>query len=349
MSITSSRLLVGAAAALLSASVFAETVTIASWGGAYSMSQRKAFHEPFMKETGNVVLEDEWSGELGLIQAIVDTGNYKWDVIDVETGTALAGCDAGVLEPIDTKKLGLDAGDFIDGSWTECGVPTMVWATVMAYRTDVFPTDPPKSWVDFWNVEKYPGKRGLSKLGASANLEIALMGDGVPKEQVYEMLRTEEGVKRAFASLDKLKPNLIFWAAGAEPPQLLADKEVVMTSAWNGRIYNAVVKENQPFAIAWDGQIYDFEYWTIPKGHPNQDLLYEYLAFVSRPDRQGDQSNFISYGQTRKGAEKFVNPDILQHLPTAPDHLAVGLKSDGEFWRDNIEELNDKFQNWLAK
>jgi putative spermidine/putrescine transport system substrate-binding protein len=270
MKITSSKLLVGAAAALLSASVLADTLTVASWGGAYSMSQRKAFYEPFMKETGHVVLEDEWTGELSLIRAMVDTNNYKWDVLDFETGSALAACDAGLLEPIDPQKLGLTADDFLDGAFLECAVGTMVWATVMAYRTDVFPDDPPKNWVDFWNVEKYPGKRALSKLGAYANLEFALMGDGVPREQVYELLRTDEGVDRAFASLDKIKPHVIWWATGAEAPQLLADKEVVMTSGWNGRIYNAVAKENQPFAISWDGQIYDFEYWTIPKGHPNR-------------------------------------------------------------------------------
>ena len=117
-------LLVGAGAALLSATAFAETITVVSWGGSYSESQRKAYHEPFMKETGHTVLEDEWGGEVSAIRALVETGNYKWDVVVTDTMTALSGCDQGVLEPIDLDMLGLTEADFINGGLLECSVGT---------------------------------------------------------------------------------------------------------------------------------------------------------------------------------------------------------------------------------
>ncbi len=36
------------------------------------------------------------------------------------------------------------------------------------------------------------------------------------------------GVDRAFAKLDTIKDSVVWWEAGAQPPQLLADGEVVM-------------------------------------------------------------------------------------------------------------------------
>ena len=340
--------LLGAGAALLSANAFAENITVVSWGGALSEAQRKAYHEPFMKETGHTILEDEWAGEVSAIAAIVETGNYKWDIIVADTMTALSGCDQGVLEPIDLDILGLTAADFIEGGLLECSVGTSLWATVMAYRTDVYPTDAPKTWVDFWDTKKYPGKRGMNK-SSYHGFEIALMADGVAPGDVYAVLKAEGGVDRALASLAKIKDHVVWWEQGAQAPQLLADKEVVMTNAWNGRIYGAVTTDNQPFAIAWWGQLYEIDHWMIPKGHPEKKLLHEFIAFASRPDRQGDQTNYISYGNTRLGADKYANPDIAPHLPTAGANFAVAVKTDALYWGDQWEDNEKKFLNLLTQ
>ena len=70
-----------AAAALLAAAVphasLAQQLTITSWGGSYSMSQRNAYYEPFMKETGLTILEDEWDGSIALIRAMVETATTR--------------------------------------------------------------------------------------------------------------------------------------------------------------------------------------------------------------------------------------------------------------------------------
>ena len=183
----------------------------------------------------------------------------------------------------------------------------------------------------------------------TANLEMALMAAGVPHDQIYDMLRTQEGIDKAFAKLDEIKDHIIWWETGAQPAQLLADGDVVMTTAWNERIYNAIVEDGQPFEIVWDGQTYDFGFWMVPAGHPKRDLIYEFLAFASRLDRQGDQTNYISYGNTRKGTAPFVNPEILPHLPTAPQNLENALQVDVAFWVEYEEELNNRFNVWVAK
>lgn len=147
----------------------------------------------------------------------------------------------------------------------------------------------------------------------------------------------------------ELKDHAIWWETGAQAPQLLADKEVVMTTGWNGRFYNAVVDDGQPFQIVWDGQIMDYDFWVTPAGHPEADLAHEFLAFATSPEAQGDQTNYIAYGPLRMGADKFVNPDILPHLPTSPENTKNWVKVDFLFWADHGEALKDKFTVWLAK
>ena len=326
----------------------AGNVTVTSWGGSYSESQRKAYHEPFMKETGHTVLEDEWGGDLAKIRAMVETENYTTHLIDAESHDVAAGCDEGILEPIDYGKLGFSGDDMLPEAAHECGVGTISWSTIFAYDKDQVKGDGPQSWADFWDVNKFPGKRGLYKK-PNPILEFALMADGVPADKIYETLGSEAGIDRAFAKLDALKEHIVWWESGAQAPQLLADKEVVMTSAWNGRIYTAIVDDKRNFEIVWDGQIMDYDFWVIPKGHPEVDLAYEYIAFASRPDRQGDQTNYIAYGPLRKGADKHVNPDILPHLPTAPSNTKNWLKTSTEFWADNTEELEKRFNAWVSK
>jgi putative spermidine/putrescine transport system substrate-binding protein len=324
----------------------ADELTIVSWGGAYQESQRKAYFEPFMKE-GNKVTEEEYNGEIAKIRAMVEANAVTWDVVDIDTQTALAACAEGILEPIDWNKLGLDRSKFIGGDLQDCAVPTIVYATVIAYDTTVL-KDPPKTIADVFDLQKYPGKRALQK-NPFVNLEWALIADGVPQADVYKVLSTPEGVDRAFKKLDTIKKEVIWWEAGAQPPQLLADGQVVMTSAWNGRIYNAVVTDKKPFAIMWDQQGFDWDWWAIPKGTPRLDGAYRFVTFASDPQRMAEQTKYISYGPANKDAIPNVDPNILPHLPTADQNMTTALIVDPQFWADNGEQLRERFNAWLAQ
>ncbi|HEU0220899.1 MAG TPA: extracellular solute-binding protein, partial [Paracoccaceae bacterium] len=201
--------------------------------------------------------------------------------------------------------------------------------------------------------EKFPGKRGLRK-GAKANLEMALMADGVPANDVYELLLTPEGIDRAFAKLDSIKKDIVWWEAGAQPPQLLADGEVVMTTAYNGRIFGAQIGEGKPFQIVWDGQILDFDLWVIPKGSPNVEAALDFVKFSTDTQRLADQAKWISYGPARKSSAPLVGlyqdgkTQMGPHMPTAPENLENALVNDFEFWADRDTELNERFAAWLA-
>jgi putative spermidine/putrescine transport system substrate-binding protein len=327
--------------------VAADSLTIVSWGGAYSESQREAFYKPFAKDTGIQVTEEEYNGEIAKIRAMVESNNVTWDVMDLDTQTAIAACAEGILETIDWDKLGLDRSRFIGGDVTDCAVPNIVYSTVLAYDKDKL-TNGPTSIADIFDLKKFPGKRSLQK-NPFVNLEWALIADGVPQGDVYKLLATPEGVDRAFKKLDTIKDQVVWWEAGAQPPQLLADGEVIMASGWNGRFYNAVKKDGKNFVIVWDQQGIDWDWWGTPKGDPHLDNVYKFISYASQPDKMADQTHYISYGPANKDAVPNINPEVLKDLPTAPANMETALVVDANFWADHGEELREKFAAWLAQ
>ncbi len=336
-------------------------VTVMSWGGAYGEAQNEAFIKPFVASTGKATIMVDSDNPAPALKAMVEAGNVTVDVASVEYADAIRLCDEGVLEPIDAASLpaGADgtpaADDFLPGAVTECGVSTDIWSNVFAYDTTKFSGDAaPKTVADFFDTTKFPGKRGIRK-GAKAVLELALMGDGVPAAEVYAVLGTPEGVDRAFAKLDTIKGDVVWWEAGAQPPQLLADGEVAMTTAYNGRIFAAAMNEGKPFQIVWDGQIYENEMFVVPKGAPNMADAMEFVKAATSTEGLRASAQQISYGPARKSS--MIEPIIFKdgktemapHLPTAPANLTNALETSSSFWVDRDAELNERFQAWLSQ
>ncbi len=353
-------LLAAALATAVGVANAADTITVVSWGGAYTKSQVEAYHKPWMAATGNTVVSEDYNGGLAEVKAQVDANNVKWDLVDVELSDAIRGCDEGLLEPlnIDDMPNGADGSsatdDFLPGTFYDCAIASIVWSTIYAYDSTKV-SGSPSTIADFFDLETYPGKRGLRK-NPKANLEMALMADGVPAAEVYGVLETEEGIARAFAKLDTIKGEAVFWEAGAQPPQLLADGEVVMTTAYNGRIFNAVASEKKPFEIVWDGQVWDLDLWVMPKGAPNKEAAMDFLKYSTGTEALAEQASWISYGPVRKSSSSLVGsfhdqPELkmADHMPTAEANLTNALQNNFEFWADNQDQLNEQFNAWLAK
>ena len=335
--------LIAALAATLPA--LAQQLTVVNFGGANGDAQQKAFYTPFEKKTGTKVVPVEYNGEQAKIKAMVDTKHVSWDVVEVESPDVARGCDEGLFERLDWAKIGAKS-DFIPAAVTECGAGIFVWSTVMAYDGDKLKTAP-TSWADFWNVKKFPGKRGLRK-GARYNLEFALMADGVKPADVYKVLATPAGADRAFKKLTELKPNIQWWEAGAQPPQFLVAGDVVMSTAYNGRI-DAANRDGRHLKISWTGGIYDLDYWVIPQGTPNKAKAMDFIAFASTPQAQADYSKNIAYGPTNKKALAELDAKVLADLPTAPANAKEALQFNVKFWADQGEQLEKRFAAWAAQ
>jgi putative spermidine/putrescine transport system substrate-binding protein len=336
----------GAVVLALAGPVAARDLTVVSWGGAYQDAQREVYFKPYMDQTKTKMLEENWDGGVGVLRAKIQGGNNNWDVVQVESEELVLGCEEGLYEKIDWAKLG-GKDKFLPDAVSDCGVGAIVYNFIIGYDKDKL-KDGPKNWADFWNVQKFPGKRALRK-GPKTNLEAALMADGVPFNQVYAMLKTDAGIERAFKKLDELKPNLIWWEKGSQPPQLLASGEVVMTSAYNGRIDAANKNDKKNFGIVWDNSLYTIDSWVIMKGTPNKAQAEQYINFVSMPEHQKNLPTKIAYGVTNKAATGMIDKAILPNLPTAPENIEKALYINEPYWVENIDKLNQRFNAWVAK
>ncbi len=355
------------ATAVLAASVTtaqAETeMVIVSWGGAYTKSQNEAYHKPYMKEHPEIKIINDDSASEGAakLRAQAKAGKVTWDVVDVVPDAAIALCDEGLVMEIDHDKMLAAAPDgtkpsvdFGDAIISPCFIPQIVYSTTIGFRTDKVGATAPSSISDVFDTAKYPGKRALQKSPAG-NLEWALVADGVAIADVYKTLETEEGVARAFKKLDTIKKDVVWWTKGAQPGQLLADGEVVMASAYNGRLFAAIEENKQPVGMMWDAQVFELDGWVIPTDAPNKAEALKYVKFATDTQRLADQSKYISYGPARKSSAALVGKhatlgiDMGPHMPTAPANSKNVIFKNVNFWADNNDELAEKFEAWLAK
>jgi putative spermidine/putrescine transport system substrate-binding protein len=360
-----------AAAALAAGVVYAQDKTgelvIVSWGGAYSASQQNAYHDPYMAMNPGVrIINDESSAEaVARLRAMNEAGNITWDIVDVVAADAIRLCDEGLAMVIDHDEWlepapdGTPASeDFGESIVSECFIPQIIYSYTFGYRTGVEAWEgrEPDDLCDVFDLEAFPGTRSLERRPIN-NLEWALICDGVAVEDVYDVLETEEGVEQALAKLDTIRDNVIWWSAGAETPQRLADGEAVIGSTFNGRLFSVIEEQDQPVKMLWDYQVYDLDGWIIPTGvdESKMDLIRDYIRFATDTQRLADQAQWISYGPARASSAPLVSThadlgiEMAPHMPTDPANNATAFFFNYEWWADNRDDLDARFNAWLAQ
>ncbi len=363
--LASTALTVAAAGAFAEGHGMADSMTLVSWGGAYQASQQKAYVEPYLAMNEGISSTwDESSAEaVAKLRAMNEAGNITWDLVDVEAADAIRLCDEGLAMEIDHDEMlaaapdGTEASDdFGDSIVSDCFIPQIVFSTTVGYRTDLVGDTPPTSICALFDTETYPGKRALNKRPL-ANVEWALLCDGVAKDDIYDVLSTDEGQDRALAKLDTIKDQVVWWSAAAETPQLLADGEVVMGSTYNGRLFAAIAEQGQPIGMLWDAQMLDFDGWVVPEGLPEDRLarVMDFLNFATDTQRLADQAAYISYGPARASSAPLVGLhaelgiEMAPHMPTDPANAKNVFVTQYEFWADYRDDIDAKFQAWLAQ
>lgn len=330
-------------------------LNVVSWGGVYMKSQILGAVRPFEDATGKTVEVLSYNGGLDEVRAQVYSYNVKWDVIDIELGDALRGCEEGLFVEVDHEQLptspdGVPArNDFLPGTLTDCAVGSVIWTTALGYRAGDFGNDPPTSIEDFFDIDAYPGHRGMRRT-PKRNLEWALIADGVPPRKVYEVLATPEGQDRAFEKLSSIKPLLVWWDTGIESIRNLRNGDVRLSTVWTGRVWEANTNRGANLELIWDHQIWSVDLWAALKHGRRQDLAMEFLRFATSTETLARQSRYIPYGPARRSAEALVPEKMLPYLPTAESHMAAGaLEFDAGFWSRHFDRINQRFRRWLER
>jgi putative spermidine/putrescine transport system substrate-binding protein len=318
----------------------AKEVVLCNWGGAAVEAFQKAFGEPFTAKSGIKVAIDGAGPTTGAIRAMVEAGQVTWDATDGGMVDAVVLGKGGFVEPIDYAIV--DKSKVGPGMAAEFGIANYVFANVLAYDKSKVGAAPPSSWADFFDLDKYPGKRTMCKW-IQGQLEAALLADGVKPEEMYPL-----DVDRAFKKLEPLLPHLIFWEGGAQSQQLFRDGEVVMGNVWHTRA-NLLHKENADrFTWTWNENIFFASAWSVPKGNPAGKAVFEFINSSLDPEGQITLLRLMGNGPSNPAAQAMMTPEDRAVDPATPDNAKTHLVVDAAYYAENEAELQNRFLDFIA-
>ncbi|TXR50521.1 ABC transporter substrate-binding protein [Phyllobacterium endophyticum] len=330
-------------------------VIVYSVGGSFTQGVRKAVFEPFTKATGIKVVDVTADFAEPQVKAMNQAGRVDWDTAFVQAQNYPDMHAAGMFTPIDYS---LWDDESLKGT-TEANrlsdaVVLYGSAMLLAYDERAFGGDGPKNWADFWDAKTFPGPRGLYAPAAKHNLEFALMADGVAKPDIWPL--TDDKIDRALKKLDEIKPDVTkWWSAGGEAPQLLQNREFVMSNAFDGRVI-AALNQGAKIRMVWEGAHVNYTYWTILKGGPNNANAQKLIAFVNRATVAAAFTQASGYpGPNRNQLEHLpsslvpllsIQPDNSQKVVIEDSNWLAGRRDDG---KTNLEHIQERWIAWRAK
>jgi putative spermidine/putrescine transport system substrate-binding protein len=333
-------------------------MTVTTWPGTYGRAQANAMFHPYGESRRIDVRIANYDGGLGHVREEVAARRYDWDVIDFELADAVKACREGMLAPIDLSSLpaGTDGtparDDFVRHALGPCWVGSVVYAQVLAYSTNRFRGNPPRSAGDFFDLTHFPGPRAIRRASAKFNLELALLADGVRPGDIYPTLSTRTGVARALAKLSTIRRALVWWARPEDPMKMLAEGRASMATALNGNVFDAQT-HGQPVEVVWDRELYELDVFGIPRGDPKNDRALAFIRFATGTQSLARVAGWVPYGPARRSAQSQVgrNPDLgiamQPHLPTTPEHFATAFAIDDDWWATHDGEIGTLWQAWL--
>ncbi len=302
------------------------------------------FIAPFTGTTGIHAAAGVWQGGAEALAQQAKSPENRWDLIMVDGEELAAGCAGGLFEKLDWSQIG-GREHYLPIAVSDCGVGASLSSIVLAWDRDKLAGS--ASWPDFWDVTRYPGKRGLHK-GVRGNLEIALMADGVAPGDVYKVLATSDGVDRAFRKLDQLRPYVVWWDTPEDSSRILGSGDVLMTSAPSVAIGEAMRATHRNFAVQWADSLMDVLSWSILKSSPETREATQFLYFSGTPAIEARLPAQGAEGGLAKGANDFVPPEFAAMSPASPANMQNALRLDVAFWQSNLAKLRQRFDAWLA-
>ncbi|MCB1883819.1 MAG: ABC transporter substrate-binding protein [Geminicoccaceae bacterium] len=333
------KLILGTAMALFAAGpALAEDMVFTSWGGTTQDAQQEAWAVPFAADHAGVNVLMDGPTDYGKLKAMVEAGSPVWDVVDVEYDFAVQAAKEGLVEPVDFNVVDRKAIDprFV----TDHAVGSFYYSFVLGYNEGAS-SEPPASWADVFDTDKHPGKRAFYKWSAPGALEIALLADGVAPKDLYPL-----DLDRAFAKLDAIKGDIVWWGSGAESQQLLASGEASLGQFWNGRLY-ALQQEGAPVGISWAQNLTAADMLVVPKGAKHKDLAMQFLARATSPEGQAKLAELTAYAPVTPAAQKLMDEATVKGLPD--QHTEGQIDLDMAYWADHRGEIADRWYAWQAQ
>jgi putative spermidine/putrescine transport system substrate-binding protein len=328
-------------------------LVVVSWGGPWNEALRNVMFKDFEAETG-IRVRDDAPPENAKIKAMVESGNVTWDVIDTDMPAILTLVDDDLLEPIDYAKLDQAKLAKIPSELHHpYAIGHKIYSFNICYNTDIFPKGQhPKTWADVWDGENFPGGRTFNfRGGVSPQLEVALLADGVPMDQLYPL-----DVERGWRSFDRLRPLVTKWyGSHSEAIQLLSNGEVAVGCTIGAETITAK-RQGAPVDVEYNQGKLSSDYWSIVKGTHNPEAAHQFIDFALAGDRQAGMSKYVPYGFSNSDAANYLTPEEAADLCSSPENLKKQFWWNVEWWgavgedgKTPRERLAEEYAAWMVK
>lgn len=325
-----------------SAESAAGRIVYATWGGSWEQAARKAWFDPFTKKTGIQVVTVT-GPDYGKVRAMVQARRTEWDIVEVNPDFQWIGAREGLLEPMDFRLV--DRSQIMPGPdlVTDFSVPAVLWSRVMFYNTKQFSKEHSRTWTEFWDVKRFPGKRALASKTNGGSLEVALLADGVPGEKLYPL-----DVDRALRSLDRIREHIIWFDTNAQGEQYMTDEQAVLGLVPDGRALSAKGR-GAPIEIEYNQSILTWSSMVVPKGAPNKDGAMQFLAYALSPEGQAAVAIAYTYGPVVPAAYKLIPSERAVMLSGGPQQAGRYVLANEKWWGENLERVTEKFNAWRLR
>jgi putative spermidine/putrescine transport system substrate-binding protein len=321
-----------------------ERITFAATGGFMQTASVETMLKPATDKLG-MTFRQETLDNIASIRVQVQSGKPAWDLVKIPAEDCAIGAREGLFEKLDYTQIHTDGipASGRDPHW----IGANMVSTMMVWRTDKFKASAePKTWADFWNVKKFPGRRSLPAF-AQETLEIALMADGVAPDQLYPL-----DVERAFRSLEKIKPHIaVWWKTGNQGAQLLTAGEVDVGVVWGSRLAS-LLKDKEPVDFTYNQGLLAYSCLAIPKGAVRAAAAQKVIAQMVSPELQANVPGAMgTYGPVNANAYKLKQypPELMKILNSSPENAKKQGMLDAKWWGDNSAKIHERFQAFVLK
>lgn len=329
------------------AAAFKGPLIVGGWGSSYDQATMKYYAKPFAQSGGATIQFDDASGtQVAKLNAQARANHVTWDMID-----SVAGADGyllqkqGLLEPLPAdlksqfvKTLG--AGKVSDFGFT---MGNLSYAIVCNMKTM---TTCPKNMAQFFDAKAFPQTRELPSAAPLEVLTMAEVANGVPASQTS---KTPVNLDRAFAKLQGIRPKVkAFWESGDQSEQVIRTGEVDMGLIWSGRAYRLAKEPGQKLQINIDGGGYEPGYWTVTKGSQHKAAAFALMKWIAtHPKAQAQWSKALSYSVPNPQALKYMPATDAHELPDYPPNFARLAVPDFQWYADNAQAVNSRWQDYV--
>lgn len=308
-----------------------------SWGGDAVDAYDDAYGKPFEAETGTRVRQDGSGPTEGAIKAQYESGNPTWDIVDADAFSAQSLGKQGMMEPIDYDVV--DKSKTREGFGWDYAASSYFFSYIIAYDAAKFGDNPPTSMADFFDVEKFPGKRAMYKWGAGM-WEALLMGDGVAQADLYPI-----DLERAHNKLRDFKQHVIsFWGNGAESQTLMLNGEASMALIWSTRARLLEQDTDGEVGFIWQDGVISPGAMAVIKGNPGgAEKAMEFIAFAQDPERQKVMFDMLYQGPANPATDDLIPEDQRRYNPVDPANFKQQVALDVDWYETNYGPALDEY------